>query len=322
MTRINDTRDYHRHGRIDLMTEFTISESLHSADSPYARALKISSSYGAMVGRKLAEMDLLRPGCRICEVGGGYGSLMRGLLETYAPLIGRVTMIDLSGRLLERQKACLKPWNAKVSFVHGDISEMIHSLRSVDLMILNEVIGDLDTWMDLEAGALPREVERLVREYGLEIPAREKFHFNFGAIRLLEEICRRGLSVFISEHSSDPVIPPGMDYLALGMTFDGFPREIGLRGHSEYTIRFSHLVRVAEALGRKVRTGPLLELLGITDTPGLRFIFTAKASAKDEQGIILEFLDHVREYRWLLVTGDGVQGSGYTRQGKIDEEGN
>jgi hypothetical protein len=301
MTPLHDTRDYHRHGRIDLMTEFTISESLHSADSPYARALKISSSYGAMVGRKLAEMDLLRPGCRICEVGGGYGNLMRGLLEAYAPLIGRVTMIDLSGRLLERQKACLKPWNSKVSFVQGDISEMIHSLRGVDLVILNEVIGDLDTWTDLEAGALPREVERLVRKFGLEIPGRERFNFNVGAIHLLEEICRRGLSAFISEHSSDPVIPPGMDYLARGMTLDGFPREISLKDHSEYTIRFSHLVRVAEALGRKTLTGSLLTFLGIGDTPGLRFIFTAQASAKDEQAIILEFLDHVREYRWLTV---------------------
>lgn len=301
MTRINDTRDYHRHGRIDLMTEFTISESLRSVDSPYSKALKMSHSYGAMVGRKLAEMNLLKQGCRVCEVGGGYGSLMRGLLETYANVIGRVTMIDLSGYLLERQRECLKPWESKVAFVQGDISELIHSLRDVDIMILNEVIGDLDTWTDLSAGELPGEVEKPVSEYGLEIPASGMFHFNIGALRLLEEVCGMGIRAFISEHSSDPVIPPGMDYLARGLTSDGFPREIRLKDHSEYTIRFSHLVRVSEVLGMKVRTGPLLELLGIGDTPGLRFIFTARASAKDEQALILEFLDHVREYRWLTI---------------------
>ncbi|MCX5833243.1 MAG: class I SAM-dependent methyltransferase [Deltaproteobacteria bacterium] len=304
MRRIHDTRNYHRHGRIDLMTEFTISESLCSADSLYSKALKLSSSYGEMVGRKLTEMSLLRPGCRICEVGGGYGSLMRGLLETHSPLIGQVLMIDLSGRLLKRQRECLKPWGSKVTFVHADISELIPSLRGVDLVILNEVIGDLDTWTDLSAGALPGEVAKFVCDYGLEIPEGDKIHFNIGALRLLEEICRKGSPAFISEHSSDPIIPPGMDYLARGLTPDGFPREIRLKDHTEYTIRFSHLMRVAEALGRKTRTGSLIEFLGIKETPGLRFIFTAQASAKDEQAIVLEFLDHVREYRWLIVSGD------------------
>jgi hypothetical protein len=32
-----------------------------------------------------------------------------------------------------------------------------------------------------------------------------------------------------------------------------------------------------------------------------RFIFNARASATDEQALILEFLDHVREYRWLTI---------------------
>jgi hypothetical protein len=300
MSRIHDTRHYHRHGRIDLMTEFTISESLRTADSLYSKALKLSS-YGTMVGRKLVEMKLLRPGCRICEAGGGYGSLMRGLLETYSSLIGQVLMIDLSANLLMKQRECLKPWGSKVAFVHGDVSVLTPSLRGVDLMILNEMIGDLDTWTNLSAGELPGDVARFVREYGLVIPERDKFHFNIGAIRLLEEICRKGIPAFISEHSSDPLIPVGMDYLVRGLTPDGFPREIKLRDHSEYTIRFSHLVRVAEVLQRKTRTGSLIELLGMKEAPGLRFIFTAQASAKDEQAVVLEFLDHVREYRWLTI---------------------
>ena len=283
------------------MTEFTISESLRSADSPYSKALGLSSSYGETVGRRLAEMKLLIPGCRICEVGGGYGSLMRGLLEAYSSLIGRVFMVDLSADLLKRQRECLKPWGSKVTFVHSDISELMPSLRGVDLVILNEVIGDLDTWTDLSPGKLPGEVARFVRDYGLEIPEGDQFHFNIGGLRLLEEICRKRIPAFISEHSSDPIIPAGMDYLARGLTSEGFPREIKLKDHSEYTIRFSHLVRVAEALGKKAQTGSFLELLGIEDTPGFRFIFTARASAKDEQALILEFLDHVREYRWIAI---------------------
>ena len=301
MPRLSDTRDYHRHGRVDLLAEFTICESLGSADTPYSRALRLSSPYGAMVGRRLAEMNLLRPGCRICEVGGGYGSLMRGLLEAFSPSIGRVVMIDLSDRLLARQRARLAPWGPKVAFVQGDVSELIPSLQGVDLIILNEVIGDLDTWTDISADTLPPDVEQLVRGYGLAIPEGGPFHFNLGALRLLEGICERGFAAFLSEHSCDPIIPPEMAYLARGLDPGGFPREIRLKDHSEFTIRFSHLLRVAGGKGRKTATGSLLDLIGLENDSRLEFAFRSRASLSDEQEILHEFLDHVREYRWLIV---------------------
>jgi hypothetical protein len=34
----------------------------------------------------------------------------------------------------------------------------------------------------------------------------------------------------------------------------------------------------------------------------LRFIFTSRACSTEKQEIIFEFLDHVREYRWLAIT--------------------
>jgi hypothetical protein len=32
-----------------------------------------------------------------------------------------------------------------------------------------------------------------------------------------------------------------------------------------------------------------------------RFIFNARACSTDEQALVFEFLDHVREYRWMII---------------------
>ena len=87
-----DTRHYHLHHPIDLMTEFTVCESLGHSRSPYLRALALERTYGAILGDRLREKGLLRQGCRLCEIGGGYGSLMRGLMEAHEGLVERVAM--------------------------------------------------------------------------------------------------------------------------------------------------------------------------------------------------------------------------------------
>ena len=92
-----------------------------------------------------------------------------------------------------------------------------------------------------------------------------------------------------------------MPFLVKGLATGGWPREIRLTAHSEYTIRFSHLEQVARALGRKVETGSLLELIGYSNVEKARFIFNARACSTDEQALVFEFLDHVREYRWLII---------------------
>ncbi|HEX7539391.1 MAG TPA: hypothetical protein VF358_03725, partial [Syntrophales bacterium] len=107
MSSLHDTRHYHLHHPVDLMTEFTICESLGNPGSPYLRALGIVKTYGAILGDRLREKGILRRGCRLCEIGGGYGSLMRGLLEAHGDLVERVVMLDLSRVLLGRQQRAL-----------------------------------------------------------------------------------------------------------------------------------------------------------------------------------------------------------------------
>lgn len=301
MASMNTTKDYHVRTPIDLMQEFTICESFAELASPYMVCLEHPRPYGALIGDHLSRLGMLNRGARIMEVGGGYGSLMHGLLTAYADHIARVFMVDLSRSLLERQKRRLNAWAERLAFIRGDIHELIDAVAGIDLLIMNEVIGDLDTWTDLDPGALPPEVARLVETYGLEIPAQRPFNFNIGAVLLVEALCRTGIPVFLSEHSCDPLFPEDMDYLATGLSLDGFPREIRLGGHSEFTIRFSHLLAVAQAFGRHTCSGALLDLVGVKRTPGMRFIFQSRACAHENQEIIFELLDHIREYRWLMI---------------------
>ena len=301
MTSINRTSDYYREGVIDLFTEFTVCESLAHVRSPYMIVLEEKKSYGALVGAFLDRSGLLPEGCRVCEVGGGYGSLMHGFLGEFGLRVGHVVMADLSFYLLKRQREKLRPWSDRVSFLCGDVLELLPAFSGVDLFICNEMMGDLETWKDLDPDRLPGEVDRFVREYDLDIPLEGPFHFNLGALSLVESLCRKGVPAFLTEHAADPVIPKDMDYLREGLARNGGPREIRLKGHSEFTIRFSHLIAVAEKWNRKVKTGSLLDLLYVKKTPGMRFIFKMRAQSTDEQEILYEFLDHAREYRWLLI---------------------
>jgi len=301
MSRLNMTGDYYRNHPVDLLTEYTICESLSSTHSPYMAALERPRSYGALVGEKLRECGLLHRGCRLCEIGGGRGSLMAGLLEDQGDLIDHVLMVDLSLSFLKQQRKRLERWKERVSFLNADIVGFLPPLTEQYRVILNEVAGDLDTWADIDSRDLPSPAAILIERYHLDIPRTGPFHFNIGAILLVEELCRRGIPVFITEHAGDCLIPEGMEYLSRGLQTDGYPREIRLKEHSEFTIRFDHLIAVARWWGRTVQTGPLIDLVGIGPTPKMRFIFTAGACATDEQEHILELLDHIREYRWLII---------------------
>ncbi len=281
----NSTREYHLQTSVDLMSEYTICESFGHINTPYQQLLERPRAYGALLGDFLKKEGVL--GRRIQELGGGYGTLMRGLLETYD--IERVHMLDLSPSLLRRQRQTLAGW--PVEFEQGDMLE--YEPGDVDLIICNEVIGDLDTLVDVSAA---EEIER----YGLETPG-TSFNFNLGAVRLVERLAGYDVPIFLSEHSSDPIIPEGFDYLAAGLELDSFAREVPLFKHSEYTIRFNHLVKVAEHHGRRIKTGSLFEIIPLEPRHEFRFVFTSRACSTERQEIIFELLDHLREYRYLLI---------------------
>lgn len=301
MMELNSTRDYHLKSDIDLMREYTINESLSSSESHYMACIEEPRPFGQIVAEKLKGLGLLKERSIIMEAGGGYGSFMEAMLSSSHGLIKRVIMADLSPALLERQRKRLEPFRDMVTFINGDIHEMLPAISGIDLVIMNEMIGDLDTMTGLEPDKLPAGISMLIDKYGLDIPESGKFSMNTGAINAVEEVCSKGFTAYISEHSCDPIIPEVMPWLASGLDIDGWPREIKLHGHSEYTIRFSHLIKVAQHFGRKILSGSYAELVGVRNRHFYRFMFESGACSTPEQEIVLEFLDHIREYRWLII---------------------
>jgi hypothetical protein len=299
--RINSTHEHYLIQPIDLLNEQTICECFAHIGSPYMVAMEEPRSYGEIIGNLLSENALLPFGTAVCEIGGGYGSLMRGLLESYGDRVRHVLMVDLSSSLMKRQCRILKNWEEKISFVKGDAREIIRAFRTIDVIICNEVAGDLETWTGLDPANLPEAVKEKVDRYELSIPSRGEFNFNMGAIDIVEKICKIGAKAFIAEHSSDPIIPEEMAFLARDLVLDGYPREIRLKGHSEYTIRFEHLVKTANCCGRKVRTGSLADLAGLQNKARMRSIFVGRMAGSEEHEILYELLDHIREYRWMLI---------------------
>lgn len=299
MNNINSTKKYHKEERVDLSGEFTICESLAAADSPYMIALQKPKPYGVLLGDFLLSCGALKQNSVVMEIGGGYGSLMRGFLSVYADMIQKVIMCDLSFDLLKKQREVLSGWPGKAVFVQAD-AHNLNLTDDVDLIIINEVIGDLDTATDVDPENIPHEIKDIIDRYKLPIPD-QRFNFNMGAVKLVESLCKSKASVFICEHSCDPIIPRDMPYLQKDLDADGFPREIRLNRHSEYTIKFSHLINVAKSFGKKIDTGSLLDLVKIRTTYDMKFIFENRICSNERQEIIYELLDHIREYRWLVI---------------------
>jgi len=297
----NSTRDYHLKSDIDLMREYTINESLSSLDSHYMACIEKPRPFGQIVAEKLDGLGLLRQGSTIMEAGGGYGSFMEAFLNRNRALVKNVLMVDLSPCLLRKQRKRLEAFREIVSFINADIQEILPAVSGIDLIIMNEVIGDLDTTTGLEPGQLPDGISAIIEKYGLDMPETGVFSLNTGAIKAVEAICEKGIPAYISEHSCDPVIPESMPWLASGLDLDSWPREIRLYSHSEYTIRFGHLIKVAQHFGRKILTGSYAELVGVRNRPFYRFMFESGACTTPEQEIVLEFFDHIREYRWLII---------------------
>jgi hypothetical protein len=301
MADINSTREFHRKTPVDLMKEYTINESLAVDGSPYMALLQTPRPFGRIVAEKIEGLGLLKQGSTVMEAGGGYGSFMEAMLSFSRGLIKKVLMADLSPELLKKQRNRLEPFRGMVSLINADIHEILPAISGVDLIIMNEVIGDLDTMTGLEPGNLPGEISMLINKYGLDIPDHGTFALNTGAIKAVEAVCSKGIPAYISEHSCDPVIPEDMPWLARGLDLDSCPREIRLFAHSEYTIRFGHLIRVAKYFGRRTMTGSYIDLVGLKRKPSYKFIFETGACSTPEQEIVLEFLDHIREYRWLII---------------------
>ncbi len=314
---LHSTADYHRRELCSLGWETTLCNILDDPRGPCRSLPAVRASYGELLSDFLScrlPLDKLK---HIIEVGGGYGWLMRDFLRQIT--VDKVTMIDISPILLEVQRKSLRHAPAKIVYREEDFMlTPRHILQEADLIILNENIGDYPTITDLKRDFLCAEtcsaspvlymIRRLFRRYDLPLPQHDPFHLNIGALLALEKICQAGIPyVFLSEHSCEAAVPAPLLNL-INISSSGNPECIRLKGHEEFTVRFSYLEHIGRHFGYRVARGPVADYIPFTLKPRIRAILKAPSPWRDEDEAVRYFLEDLYKYEYLLLCKDSIPG--------------
>jgi len=302
---LNTTDDYHARALTTLGWELTVVNALDPENSPCRSALQHNASFGAQLFRFLEEkipFPLLKT---VLEVGGGLGYLMKDFL-TLAPYL-QATMLDISPFLLQKQKDALA--GLPVKFLEMDfLKTALSDLRTFDLAILNENLGDFPTLVaknDHPPQDDPETIRWLNRmvefrnQYALSFAADESI--NIGAMEVVERLCEAGIPyIYLSEHSceasrSDPSYPH------LNFTAPGMPERISLHGHSEFTIKFSCLQTIALVFGYKVFRGRYIDILPVDLNTKVQAALRSATPLSDTQEILQQFVYDLYKYEYLVL---------------------
>ncbi len=302
---LNRTEEYHRGALDGLEWELTVCNSLEDPLGPCRGVLKTPSSFGEALYRRLEAQFNFDSVVSVLEIGGGYGGLMAEFTRLNPRF--RPVMLDISPFLLGVQRRTLE--GTKARFIEGDLFEMDEGFFSgFDLAVLNENCGDFPTACGIPADfnapgdGLAAEVRRDFERYGFDAPRGREFNYNIGAVRALERLCRAGVKyIYMSEHSCESS-PPEEFAAFLDIRPTGNPEAIRLMGHTEYTVRFSHLEKVARHFGYDVRRGSFSDFLHVDFTSEIRFILTSGVSTKDEHEIIRQFIGDVYKYEYIALS--------------------
>ncbi|MCX7817206.1 MAG: YkgJ family cysteine cluster protein [Syntrophales bacterium] len=305
--KLNLTQDYHRFELQSLGWELTLCNILDEKSSPCRRILKRNASYGELLYFFLSRVLPEPMPCRFVEIGGGYGYLMRDILELNPD--GQAYMVEISPFLLEKQRGILSGKN--VEFLETDVLELDGNVfQGADLVVMNEILGDLPTLVDIPADELLTVEEKndplwrrfsfLRDKYHLDTPLGGYFNFNIGAIEILEKICSSNVPyIFICEHSCESFVPPNLESI-IHFSSSGFPERISLKGHCEYTVKFSHLENVGNFWGYEMMRGPAADFIPLNWTEVKRLLFESLTEC-DESEILHYFIEDLFKYEYLLL---------------------
>ncbi len=304
---INSTADYHKHDLNSLGWELTVCNALEPVNSPCRRALCAPYSFGQHLYNFLKEtipIDNIRT---ILEIGGGMGYLMRDLLVLNPRL--RARMIDISPYLLAQQKKTLQSFD--VDFELTDILDVpSKALSGFDLVIMNENLGDLPTLIagqgkkndsTPDIACFPDRFEYFNSTYNLPLGFNENEHINIGAIEIVERLCLAGIKyIYLSEHSCEATVSEKIKpYLSFQSC--GIPEMISLKGHKEFTVKFSYLKKIAERLNYKTRRGAFADFLPLNFNDKVKTALRLITPFNDEQEIIRQFVYDLYKYEYLIL---------------------
>jgi SAM-dependent methyltransferase len=288
---LNSTRNYHLHRIETLGWELTVSNALNPAGSPCRRIIKKNKSYGQLLYDYL---DCLLPMLKIrhiLEIGGGYGYLMKDILTCHDP-VKKATMLDISPFLLEKQRETLAGFANVIYRCEDFLETEPETLAGFDLAIMNENLGDFPTVTGIDPQSIfnphrdkmdiiLKKMSHFIEKYDLAMPASSFMNINIGAMEAVEKLCAMSIPyIFLSEHSCEAAVPEKYKRL-IRISQLSQPERIQLKGHDEYTMKFSHLESIARAFGYRIIRGPLADFVEFQWTNRLRVIMMAPSAAKD-----------------------------------------
>jgi hypothetical protein len=109
----------------------------------------------------------------------------------------------------------------------------------------------------------------------------------------------------LSEHSCEAAVPEAYERF-ISILRSGHPERIKLKGHDEYTIKFSHLENIAKAFDYRPIRGALADFIEFEWTDQLRVIMMAPSAVNDEDEVIRQFVEDLYKYEYLLLEKEGM----------------
>ena len=254
-----DNARYHAEQIRDALEQFEAVEATVSHAFSVEHPALGGRRYGEAFCDAVAGDGQLPVGARILEVGCGTGRLAQGFLDRLRERHGAIyptveyTLLELSAELQSSQRQRCAAHAGRTRFVRADIEDHDFRQERFDLVIANEMLGDLSVGRALTENVrceqAETEAERLMLAYGLsEDDAPPDVVVNVGAIRFVERLSallRDGGVAALTEHGSE----------------EFWPAAVQLGDHTEFSIQFGHLAVVARQLGLEAEVRSLGEWL-------------------------------------------------------------
>jgi ubiquinone/menaquinone biosynthesis C-methylase UbiE len=262
--------EYYAHEVSDAQAQFREVETTLSHLFRFPHVALRNNSYAQALAQALEKVAYLGGNTHsIVEVGGGLGHVGAGLLTAafarWPELRGtlRYTIVDPAPALREAQQTTFREAglgalmdSGQIRWIDGVAAALPVGDSSVDLLVSNEVIGDLTTIRlrasDVEnSGVDLGPYAQRIREWGIEFPdAPPEFYVNVGALEFMAEIQRvlrpRGAAV-LTEYGDVHRYPIASTQL----------------DHLEFSVHFAPLLQAAHALGLEPHLHYLQDILGI-----------------------------------------------------------
>ncbi len=261
-------------------------------------------TYGAaLVDGLAAQGRLPAKTIRVLEIGGGLGYVARAVYEA---LVGRgldvtYTIQEMSPQLAEAQRArCV---GLPIAIAVGDALVAEHTADGFDLIIANEMVGDLpavqlsraDVGMTIDGGGVADPVKlaalgrpgELVNQLGIDIDdATEPFYLMTGAFELMIRIARwlapdgSAIVTEFGDRAKWPTLSTHLD-------------------HPELSTHFGHLAQAAKCLGLEAHIDFVMDLIelerSLSGLATTRSHFRALRALAKDAGVDLPKVGYTRE---------------------------